>query len=132
MKRAVLVFVIAALVLITCGIWFFSGSAGFTPLNLFNFGVIFLVLGFAVYFGFKKLTSAKKGEPAEDELSKKITQKTAAMTYYISLYLWLALMYFSDKINLETHSVIGIGILGMAITFAICWLVFNFRGIKNE
>jgi peptidoglycan/LPS O-acetylase OafA/YrhL len=132
MKKAVLVFVIAALVLITCGIWFFSSSASFTPLNLFNFGVIFLVVGFAIYFGFKRLISAKRGEPAEDELSKKIMRKTAAMSYFISLYLWLALMYFSDRINLETHSVIGIGILGMAITFAICWLVFNFRGIKNE
>jgi hypothetical protein len=34
--------------------------------------------------------------------------------------------------KLETHSVIGIGILGMAITFAVCWVIFNFTGVRNE
>ena len=59
-------------------------------------------------------------------------QKTSSLSFYISLYLWLAIMYFSDKIDFETHTVIGAGILGMAVVFVICWLVFNFRGIRNE
>jgi hypothetical protein len=59
-------------------------------------------------------------------------QKTAAWSYYVSLYLWLAIMYLSDKFKYETHTIIGAGILGMAVIFAICWLVFNFRGIRNE
>ena len=59
-------------------------------------------------------------------------QKTAAWSYYVSLYLWLAIMYFSDKLHYETHTIIGAGILGMAVIFAICWLIFNFRGIRNE
>jgi len=41
-------------------------------------------------------------------------------------------MYFSDKIKYEIHIIIGIGILGMAVIFAVCWLVLNFTGIKNE
>jgi peptidoglycan/LPS O-acetylase OafA/YrhL len=132
MKRAVLVFILAALVLITTGLWFFSSS---NKLNLSNFlalAVIILVVGFAVFIGYKRLTSAKRGEPAEDELSKKVMQKTASWSYYISLYLWLAIMYFSGRLKYETHTLIGAGILGMAIIFAICWLVFNFRGIRNE
>jgi peptidoglycan/LPS O-acetylase OafA/YrhL len=131
MKRAILVFVLAALVLLTVGLWIFS-STELKPMDLVSFGVIIIVVAFAVFVGFKKLSSTRRGEPAEDELSKKVMQKTASLSYYISLYLWLAIMYFSDKFNYETHTFIAAGILGMAITFAICWLVFNFRGVRNE
>jgi peptidoglycan/LPS O-acetylase OafA/YrhL len=132
MKRGVIVFIVAALVLITTGIWFFSGTEKFKPIELVTFGIIILVVLFAVFVGYKRLTSAKRGEPPEDELSKKVMQKTSSLSFYISLYLWLAIMYFSDKIDFETHTVIGAGILGMAVVFVICWLVFNFRGIRNE
>jgi peptidoglycan/LPS O-acetylase OafA/YrhL len=132
MKKAIIVFVLAALVLATTGLWLFSSSDNLNFPELVSFGVIILVVAFAIFIGYKRLISAKRGEPAEDELSKKVMQKTASMSYYISLYLWLAIMYFSDKTSFETHTIIAAGILGMALTFAVCWLVFNFRGIRNE
>ena len=91
-----------------------------------------VVVGFALFVGYKRLTSVKKGEPVEDELSKKVLQKTAALSYYISLYLWLAVMYVSDKRDYETHVLLAAGILGMAVVYAICWLVYNFRGVRND
>lgn len=132
MKKSVIVFIIAALVLIPTLIWIFSGSGPVKPMELVNLGVIVIIVLFALFFGYKRLNSARKGEPPEDELSKKVMQKTSSLSYYISLYLWLALMYFSEKLNYEAHTIIGAGILGMAIVFAVCWLVFNFRGIRNE
>jgi peptidoglycan/LPS O-acetylase OafA/YrhL len=132
MKKAIIVFILAALVLATVGLWIFSSSSKFTPVDLVSFGVIILVVGFAVFVGYKRLSSARRGEPPEDELSKKVMQKTAGLSYYISLYLWLAIMYFSDKLKYETHTLIAAGILGMAITFAVCWLIVNFMGIRNE
>jgi len=132
MERSIILFVLAALVLIATGYWFFSSSTKFSLMDIASFGVIFLVLVFAVVLGFKRLGSAKRGEPAEDELSKKVMQKTAALSYYISIYLWLFIMYIQDKVNLETHSIIGIGILGMAVIFTVSWLVIHFIGIKNE
>jgi peptidoglycan/LPS O-acetylase OafA/YrhL len=132
MKKSVLVFVVAALVLATVGLWIFSGLATLKPMDLVSFGVIIIIVAFAVFIGFKRLNSARRGEPAEDELSKKVMQKTASMSYYISLYWWLVLMYFTDKLNYETHTYIAAGILGMAVIFAICWLVFNLRGFRNE
>jgi peptidoglycan/LPS O-acetylase OafA/YrhL len=132
MKRAVLIFVIAALVLITCGLLFFSGESGIKPVELLQFGVIILVIAFALFFGYKRFSSAKSGQPVEDELSKKVLQKAAAFSFYISLYLWVAIIYISDKVKLESHSLIGAGVLGMAVIYAICWVVINFTGIKNE
>ena len=132
MKKAVIFFIVAALVLATVGLWIFSSSGNFKPADIASFGIIILVVAFAVFIGVKRLKSAKRGEPPEDELSKKVMRKTSSLSFYISLYLWLAIMYFSDKLNYETHTIIGIGILGMAVVFAVCWLVINFTGSRNE
>ena len=132
MKKTVVLFIIGALVLITAGFWIFSGSSPVEPAEIVNLVVIVLVVVFALFFGYKRFTSIKKGEPAEDEMSKKIMQKTSSLSYYISLYWWLAIMYFSDRLKFEMHTIIGTGILGMAVIFTVCWLVFNFRGVRNE
>jgi len=132
MKKAIIVFILAALILTSLGLWIFPSSGNFKPIDIAGFGVIILLVAFAVFIGIRRLTSAKRGEPPEDELSKKVMQKTSSLSYYISLYLWLVIMYFSDRLDYETHTIIGAGMLGMAVVFAVCWLVFNFTGIRNE
>jgi peptidoglycan/LPS O-acetylase OafA/YrhL len=132
MKKTVILFIIAALVLLTVGFWFFSGSMKVGLLELMNIGIVVLIVVFALFMGYKRLSAHQKGEPAEDEMSKKVIGKTSSMSYYISIYLWLVISYFSDRLPYETHTIIGIGIVGMAVTFALCWLYFNFRGIRNE
>ena len=132
MKRAVIVFIVALMVLATTGLWIYSSSGNFKPFDLLSFGIIVLVVAFAIFIGIKRLTSAKRGEPAEDELSKKVILKTAAWSYYISLYLWVAILFIKDRVSLDTEELIGAGILGMAISWVICWLVFHFTGVRNE
>ena len=132
MKKAVIIFIVTALVIAAVILWLMSLSGNLKPADLVSFAVLILVVGLALFIGFKKLSSARRGEPVEDELSKKVMRKTAAYSYYISLYLWLAIMYFSDKFNYEAHIIIGVGILGMALVFTVCWLMFNFRGVRNE
>jgi len=128
----VLIVAVAVLVLITTGLWVFSASGNLKTFDMASFGVIILVVAFALFVGYKRLVSAKRGEPAEDELSKKVLLKTAAWSYYISLYLWVAMLYIKDRVSLDTEEILGAGILGMAVSFAVCWLVFNFRGVRNE
>jgi len=132
MKKGMVVLIVAVLVLITTGLWYFSASGDLKTFDLVSFGVIILVVAFALFVGYKRLVSAKRGEPAEDELSKKVLLKTAAWSYYISLYLWVAMLYIKDRVSLDTEEILGAGILGMAVSFAVCWLVFNFRGVRNE
>jgi peptidoglycan/LPS O-acetylase OafA/YrhL len=131
MKKAILVFIIASLVLITTGLWIYSSEANLKVSDMLQFGVILLIVIFALFIGIKRLASAKRGEPVEDEMSKKVLQKTASLSYYISLYLWVGLIFVNDRVNIDAEELIGAGILGMALTFAICWLIFNFRGVKN-
>lgn len=132
MKRVVVLFVIIAMVLISTVLWLMKVDTAFKPFDLLTVGVILIVVGFALFVLYRRVTSAQQGEPAEDELSKKVLQKTAALSYYISLYLWVAMLFIKDRVDLDTEELIGAGILGMALSFAICWLILNFRGIRNE
>jgi peptidoglycan/LPS O-acetylase OafA/YrhL len=132
MKKPVLILIVAAIVIITCGLWIINSSMIFGHKNILSLVVIILLVGFAVFIGFKQLTSVKRGEPTEDELSKKMLIKASSISYYISIYLWLFIMYFSEKIKIETHTLIGVGIIGMALIFALSWVIIYFRGIRNE
>ncbi len=126
------VFLVAALVLVSAAVWFFSSGKDFKPMDLLHFVVILLIVGFALFFGYKRLTSARRGEPAEDELSKKVLQRTAAVSYYISLYFWVFLLFIKDRVKFDTEELLGTGILGMAVAFGISWLIINFRGFRND
>jgi peptidoglycan/LPS O-acetylase OafA/YrhL len=132
MKKTLLIFVVAILLLATVGYWIYSSGSKFGSANILQLILIAVIVGFAVFVGIKRLASTRRGEPAEDELSKKILARASSLSYYVSIYLWLVIMYFSDKTKLENHSLIGAGILGMALIFALCWAVFYFRGIRNE
>jgi peptidoglycan/LPS O-acetylase OafA/YrhL len=132
MKKSIFVFLVAAMVIFSSIIWYFGSDASMKSTDLLHFGVIFLVVAFALFIGYKRWTSEKRGEPAEDELSKRVLQKTAAISYYISLYLWVFLLFIKDRISMDTEEIIGTGILGMALIFAVSWLIIHFKGLAND
>lgn len=132
MKKSLLVFIISGLVLLTTGLWFYESAQKPNLMDILHFGIILLVTGFALFVGIKRLSSARRGEPAEDELSKRVLQKTAAVSYYVSLYIWVFLLFLKDRVRFDTEELLGTGILAMALTFGIAWFILNFKGIKNE
>lgn len=132
MKRSILVLVVAGLVVLATGTWYLSSIGKFNPADLLNDGVVILLVGFASYAGVRRWGSARRGEPMEDEFSRKLVQRTAASSYYVSLFMWLFLMFLEDRLKMETGRIIGMGIMGMAVIFAIAWVVANVKGIRNE
>jgi hypothetical protein len=131
MKRTILMFVIGALVVATLALWVFKGHIAGNTQEMIMVGTALVIVGFAVYLGMSRLRSHRLREPAEDELSKKVMTRASSLAYYVSIYLWLFVMYVSDKTTLPTHSLIGTGILGMAVVFLLCWLGVRFFGTKN-
>jgi peptidoglycan/LPS O-acetylase OafA/YrhL len=132
MKRAIILFAVIAMVIFSTVLWLTNSDAPFKPADLVEVGIILLVVGFAVIVLYKRVVSAKRGEPVEDELSKRVMQKAAAFSYFISIYIWVGVLFIKDRVKLDTEQLIGGGILGMALVFAILWMIFNFRGVKNE
>ncbi len=93
------------------------------------FGIVAI---FGLFFIYKQIDSFRKGEPSKDELSSLIRQKASSLSFYVSLYYWLIISYFSDRINLETEQLIGYGIVGMAIIFGLIWAIIKLIGLKNS
>lgn len=132
MKRSLLVFIVAGLLIIGVLLWISTSSTILKEIDFLHLGIITALVAFAIFFGIKRIKSERRKEPVEDEMSKKILQKTAALSYYISLYMWVFIIFIKDRIEMDTEEWIGTGVLGMAITFALTWIFFYFKGIKND
>jgi len=132
MKKSYVILIVTALVLVTVIVLLANSEVKFTFQGIAPWAILLMVLAFGFYVGFVRLVRSKlRGEPPEDELSRKTLQRASSLSFYISIYLWLAIMYFSDKSDLETHAQVGMGILGMAVIFAICWLIYKLGGIRD-
>jgi peptidoglycan/LPS O-acetylase OafA/YrhL len=92
--------------------------------------IVIMVLGLLVLL--RHFNSIRKGEPISDEFSKRILQKASSLSFYVSLYFWLLISYFSDKINFETGQLINYGIIGMAIIVSLIWAILKTIGLKND
>lgn len=126
-------YLIFALSAVAVGALFFLKSNGIIIGDSFTMPIILsIVLVFAIILGIRRFKSLKQGEPAEDEYSKKIMQKTAAYSFYISLYMWIVVSYFSEGSDMDTQQVIGLGVVGMAIIFLVSWVFVKILGLRNE
>ncbi len=129
MKKLIIVFILVVIILV--GIWIFLTPETITNYNFLESAfVLVLIVGIGSWVSFRRIKSKRNGEPAEDELSKLILQKSSSLSYYISLYLWLLLSYFSNRLNLETEQLIGYGIIGMAFIFVGSWAYYYARRMK--
>lgn len=126
MKRTILIILVALLVLISSLLWIFMSRGNIGKGEVLQFGIIILLVLFALYIVYERIAGIKRGQPAEDELSKSLLQKAAASSYYISLYLWVFMIYLKDRVEMDTELMLGSGILGMGIVFALSWLYFRF------
>lgn len=132
MKKTVVMFVICALIVLALAIWALTSSTAVNIGEIISAGIVIVLVGFAVFFAVRRLSSRRRGEPGEDELSRSVMTRASSLAFYVSIYLWLFVMYISDKTRLEVHSLVGGGIMGMAVVFLLCWLGVRFFGIKNE
>lgn len=132
MKRGVIALLVSFAVLGTTAFWFFIKEKSVSSADIISFGVIIVLVGFGIWFAIRRFSSAKRREPQEDELSKLVMQKTAAWSYYISLYVWVFMIWLKDRVTLDTEEVLGAGILSMAVIFMLCFIFIRLRGVRNE
>jgi hypothetical protein len=132
MKKIIPVLVVSVLVLGTTLLWMTNPGFSMPVAEIVQFVVIIVIVGFAVYLAINRFRSVRRGEPAEDELSKKILQKASSFSYYASLYLWIVMIFVNDRTKMDSEVLIGTGILGMAVIWVGFVIFFKVRGVKNE
>ncbi len=132
MKKTILIFVIALVFFLFLVVWAVKSKLSGGVQEILMMAAALIVVGFAIFLGVSRLRSKLRKEPAEDELSKRTKTKASSLSFYISIYMWLLIMYLSDKTELETHSLIGAGIMGMALVFFLCWMGVKYIGPRYE
>jgi len=131
MKKIVPVLVVSLLVAGTTVFWFTQSASALPTIEKIQFAVILLLAVFGFYVVLSRLRSVRRGEPAEDEYSRNILRKASSLAYYISLYLWVALLIIKDRIVMDTEVLIGTGILGMGVIWVILVIWFKVKGTDH-
>ena len=126
MKRTILIAVIAIMVVVTFILWITIAELSFDLGTILMILIPVIILVLAVLRIVQGMSDVKNQMPAEDELSKMIMLRTGSTSFQLSLFLWLVIGSVEDRIELEGHTVIGMGILGMAILFALSWIYYRF------
>ena len=114
---------------------FFSVFMGLSVLSFRSFLSGNILMGLGLLIGIIMLASifvrkAKQiyadinsGLALEDERSQRVRMDAAGHAYFASIYLWLLLLVFRN--NFDVDDLIIIGLFGMAVSFAISWLIVN-------
>jgi len=133
MKKVFLPIFILTWTLVLSGLWIIQPSNSTSSVLEYIFvGIIFLFFLLGGYFGYGRMKRKNKGLPEEDELSIKIAQKSAAISFYLSLVLWLALIFIQSHFTYDIKWLLSSGMIGMAIIFVISWLIINKQGIDEK
>ena len=80
-----------------------------------------MLIGLGILIAYRRNKSLKEGLPVDDELSRKMIRMSATTTFFISLVLWLAILFLNAHTELTPKYLTGIGIMGMCLVFLIVW-----------
>lgn len=133
---AIVKFSVAAFILGLLGFWIFKTSEPFNEFAYSIIGVMLLIIGFIIYTGIQALKDARSGLNPIDELSRAINDKAAAISFRISIYMWLfgllAIDVFSVDSGNKAKLVIAIGMVCMTLLFIIVRLYLSKVGIDEN
>jgi uncharacterized membrane protein len=135
MKKMYLPLFILTMAVIIVGIIIFQKSGVDTfgkNAELIHVGIIVILFSFGIFLAIRRIKNTKYGLPAEDELSKKIEQKAASKSFFVSLFLWLIISYIQNENGREAEMFFGYGIIGMALLFAGFYFYYYFKGNIDE
>lgn len=131
MKKSVY-FILGVVASLIIGLTIYLSQTLFDLKEIIMLIALSLLIIFALFIGVRKIKSIKNNEPTEDEYSMNHKKLAASKSYMISLYLWLGILYLNSNSSIDSEILIGGGIIGMGILFAITWLFYYFRGTNNE
>ena len=126
MRKVILTVILTLTVIGSVIVWLSMSSVKIDRNEILMLVALILVVGFALFLAYGRFRSARQNLPAEDEMSKNILRRGAATSYYLSIYLWLAIMMFESDLKLDRSSLIGAGIMGMAVLYALSWIYHRY------
>ena len=89
------------------------------------------IVGLAIFTIRRNNKELKEGYPMHDERSRKVIEKASSKAFYVTLYLLLAMGFFSEDLIKfrDVSQATGIAIGGMALLFLAFWAYYNRKEI---
>lgn len=93
--------------------------------------IVITILALAIFVYMRGNRDLKDGFPLKDERSRRVIEKASSTAFYISLYLLLAIGFFSDDFMKfrDVSQATSVAVGGMAILFLISWAYYNRKEI---
>lgn len=137
MKRIFLPLFFLTFSLILAGIFIYQIEAVendslFKISEIIHVSVILVLFILGLWASFKRHRDNKLGYTEDDELSKRVVEKSSAVSFYLSIIIWLVLAYIYHLVEIDGILIFGYGLIGMTLTFIFSWLHYNYHGIKND
>jgi len=128
-NRMIVMALIVSLLTVTFGAWSITTIINGQVIDaIASTAILVLILALMIPMITRTARSVKKGEPLEDERSRMIKLKAAALSFYVGLYWLLGISFASDYMpGITISSAIGLGILGMAVSWGLSWYYYNKR-----
>jgi len=79
----------------------------------------------------KKKHDLDEGSPSEDEFTRIARVYAGSQAFIYSMYLWFLIFLFQRSFN-KTETLLGVGILGSAIMYAVFLWYYKGKGGFNE
>ena len=130
--RLIAIMILGLLVIATGILWsltsFMSGEITGGILGII---IAITIFAFAVIVYRRGNRDLKGGYPLKDERSKRVIEKASSLAFYVSLYLLLAIGYFSDSALKfrDVSQATSVAVGGMALLFLIFWIYYNRKEI---
>jgi hypothetical protein len=131
MKKGLIVTSVSVIVLLSAFYWFEESIELSDNWYRGQFVVITILALISLIGGLRIFKESVKGGPTEDEFSKRLLEKGASKSFFISLFWWVFLIFIKDRIKVDSEELIGTGILGMGVILIINILVIRYNGLKD-
>ena len=121
--------ILISLIVIATGVLFSYGSfkQGNVTGGILGLIISVIILCFGIIVYKRGNRDLKKGQPLKDERSKRVIEKASSLSFYITLYILLAIGFLSENIinfrDISQATSIGVGL--MALLFLLSWVYYN-------
>jgi uncharacterized membrane protein len=127
--KALFMAVLAVVVATTLIIYSLGAGEG-----IYSAGIIIIAAILVIFFGlfaFRRYKDASEGLPFEDERSRKVLEKSSSASFYVTLYLLLAIGILSENTisfrDVSQATGVAVGLMGLL--FFVFWIYYNKKEI---
>jgi len=130
--RLIAIIILSLLVIATGILWSLTSfMRGEITGGILGIIIAITILAFALFVFVRGNRDLKGGYPLKDERSRRVIEKASSTSFYVSLYLLLAIGYFSDSALKfrDVSQATSVAVGGMALLFLIFWIYYNRKEI---